>query len=146
VFDRLTEGIVEDGAAEPWQRVLAPGQSELAARVGSQVLCEPVGCGQSFIGAVLAGNKSGHDADLASGEMRFVQAMARFLGVYYQNTARFAELRQLFEGTLGSLVASIDAKDPYTRGHSERVALLARHMAEKLNLPPEQVENYRIAG
>src|SRR4030095_3471388 len=97
VFDRLTEGIVEDGAAEPWQRVLAPGQSELAARVGSQVLCEPVGCGQSVIGAVLAGNKSGDDADLASGEMRFVQAMAGFLGGYYQTLARFAESAQLFE-------------------------------------------------
>src|SRR5262249_50759563 len=42
--------------------------------------------------------------------------------------------------------ASIDAKDRYTRGHSERVGLMASKMAEVLGLDKKLVEQYRIAG
>ncbi|MGH9362135.1 MAG: HD domain-containing phosphohydrolase, partial [Thermoanaerobaculia bacterium] len=45
--------------------------------------------------------------------------------------------RELFIGSLRAFAAAIDAKDPYTRGHSERVATLARTVARHLGLPEE---------
>ena len=42
--------------------------------------------------------------------------------------------RELFIGSLRAFTAAIDAKDPYTRGHSERVASVARTIARSLGL------------
>lgn len=44
------------------------------------------------------------------------------------------------------LASLIDAKDPYTGGHSRRVARLAQAMAESLGLGPSEVEHSRAAG
>jgi putative nucleotidyltransferase with HDIG domain len=45
--------------------------------------------------------------------------------------------RELFIGSLRAFAAAIDAKDPYTRGHSERVAALSRTIARHLGLQEE---------
>jgi putative nucleotidyltransferase with HDIG domain len=45
--------------------------------------------------------------------------------------------RDLFIGSLRAFAAAIDAKDPYTRGHSERVAAVSRVIARHLLLSEE---------
>jgi putative nucleotidyltransferase with HDIG domain len=45
-----------------------------------------------------------------------------------------------------SLALAVEAKDPYTKGHSERVAEVSEHLAAVMGLPPAQVERVRIAG
>ena len=45
--------------------------------------------------------------------------------------------RDLFVGSMRSFVAAIDAKDPYTRGHSERVATYSRTISKFLGLSEE---------
>jgi HD-GYP domain-containing protein (c-di-GMP phosphodiesterase class II) len=49
-------------------------------------------------------------------------------------------------GLLHSLTSAIDAKDAYTCGHSERVALLGRHLAMEIALPDPEVEEIYMAG
>jgi HD-GYP domain-containing protein (c-di-GMP phosphodiesterase class II) len=56
------------------------------------------------------------------------------------------ENRQLFLGTVKSLAAAIDGKDPYTRGHSERVARFSLAIADRLGLPDEEIEKLRISA
>ena len=53
---------------------------------------------------------------------------------------------QLFISSIRSLAAAIDARDPYTRGHSERVTRYARTIARQLDLPPEQVRNIEVGA
>jgi putative nucleotidyltransferase with HDIG domain len=50
--------------------------------------------------------------------------------------------QELFLETIKTLAAAIDAKDPYTRGHSERVAAYSRIIAKHLGLPAD--EQHRI--
>jgi putative nucleotidyltransferase with HDIG domain len=45
-----------------------------------------------------------------------------------------------------AFVAAIDAKDPYTRGHSERVAAFSRTIARYLQLPEEVQHKVWISG
>ncbi|HEX2253732.1 MAG TPA: HD domain-containing phosphohydrolase [Thermoanaerobaculia bacterium] len=54
--------------------------------------------------------------------------------------------RELFIGSLRAFAAAIDAKDPYTRGHSERVAALSRTIARHLGLPEEIQHRVWIAA
>jgi HD-GYP domain-containing protein (c-di-GMP phosphodiesterase class II) len=56
------------------------------------------------------------------------------------------ENRELFLGTVKALAAAIDGKDPYTRGHSERVARFSVAIAQRLDLSDEEVEKIRISA
>ncbi len=48
-------------------------------------------------------------------------------------------LREQNELSIQSLIAAIEAKDPFTRGHSDRVAALARRLAQTVGLRPNQI-------
>ncbi len=61
-----------------------------------------------------------------------------------QRAAR--ENRELFLSSIRALAEAIDAKDPYTRGHSERVARYASAIAEEMGLSAEEVERVRLAA
>jgi cyclic di-GMP phosphodiesterase len=54
---------------------------------------------------------------------------------------RMAELtNELLIGTIRALVAAVDAKDPYTATHSERVTRLALRLGKALDLPPDRLK------
>jgi HD-GYP domain-containing protein (c-di-GMP phosphodiesterase class II) len=61
-----------------------------------------------------------------------------------QKAAR--ENQELFLSSIRALAAAIDAKDPYTRGHSERVARYSAAIAKSLELPAEDVRKARLSG
>lgn len=61
-----------------------------------------------------------------------------------QRAAR--ENRELFLASIRALAEAIDAKDPYTRGHSDRVAAYAAAIASEMGLPPGQVEQIRLSA
>ncbi len=52
----------------------------------------------------------------------------------------YMEVRQVYLNTLEALASALDAKDAYTRGHSERVAKYAVGIARELKLPEDQIE------
>ena len=57
-----------------------------------------------------------------------------------------AKLERLAVATLEALVNALEAKDPYARGHSARVADLAATVASQLELDDDDVERIRMAG
>jgi HD-GYP domain-containing protein (c-di-GMP phosphodiesterase class II) len=52
----------------------------------------------------------------------------------------------LFVNSVRMLAAAIDAKDPYTRGHSERVARYSIGIGKNLSLPDKEMRNLRISA
>lgn len=60
--------------------------------------------------------------------------------------AAAAENRDLFLGSIRMLAAAIDEKDPYTRGHSGRVAKYSMIIAEGLNLSTDDLDRLRISA
>ncbi len=54
--------------------------------------------------------------------------------------------RELFIGTVKGLAAAIDGKDPYTRGHSERVSRFSIAIAQRLGLTDDEIEKIRISA
>jgi len=56
------------------------------------------------------------------------------------------ENRELFLNSIKMLVAAIDAKDPYTKGHSERVTFYSVTIGEYLNLPETELDKIQIGA
>ena len=56
------------------------------------------------------------------------------------------ENRELFLGSIRMLAAAIDEKDPYTRGHSDRVARYCLLLGGQLGLTAEELDRLRIAA
>lgn len=66
---------------------------------------------------------------------------------YIQDLQRSVEANhELFLGTVKALSAAIDGKDPYTRGHSERVSRFSTATAEGLGLEADEIEKIRISA
>ncbi|HEX9457243.1 MAG TPA: HD domain-containing phosphohydrolase [Candidatus Acidoferrum sp.] len=56
------------------------------------------------------------------------------------------ENRELFIGSIRMLAAAIDEKDPYTRGHSGRVAKYSTLIGQELALSAEELDKLRISA
>ncbi|SDA75050.1 HDOD domain-containing protein [Butyrivibrio sp. INlla18] len=48
--------------------------------------------------------------------------------------------------SMNTFINFIDAKDPYTRGHSKRVAMYAAEIAKRMRLPEDDIQNIYYAG
>jgi HD-GYP domain-containing protein (c-di-GMP phosphodiesterase class II) len=59
---------------------------------------------------------------------------------------RAEENKELFMGSIRMLANAIDEKDPYTRGHSERVAYYSACVAKHLGMSAEEVERVHLSG
>lgn len=148
-FERMVIDRFGDKKHGDWTRLLDPSAGGVAGLVGSEVVVEQITHDREVVGVLLAGNKRGDCpmvSDVASGEMMFLEATANLMGVFHENIARFDEQKQMFMGTLTALTASIDAKDEYTRGHSERVAYLGARLAEAMRMNAQAVELIHTTG
>jgi putative nucleotidyltransferase with HDIG domain len=59
---------------------------------------------------------------------------------------RYVETRELFEQTIGALANAVDARDRYTRGHSNRVSRISEAMCRVMKLPELEIEKIKWAG
>lgn len=88
----------------------------------------------------------GAQAPFVTREAKLLRATGRQAALAIRNRALVDELHSLFVSTIQALVAAIEAKDPYTCGHSRRVAETARATAQALGLPDAQVEAIHTAA
>jgi putative nucleotidyltransferase with HDIG domain len=73
--------------------------------------------------------------------------MSRELAGYdAENRRLIAALERGYLDTIRSLAAAVDAKDPYTRGHAERVATLAVAVGRELGLDAETLRDLEYGG
>ncbi|MFH1371708.1 MAG: HD-GYP domain-containing protein [Planctomycetota bacterium] len=102
-----------------------------------------------IIGMLVAINRL-DKPDFDSTDVKLFTSVASECAVFIENNRLFSELKELFIGSLKALTRSIDAKDRYTRGHSERVAFIskwiAEHLAETEQLDQEQIQKVYLAG
>jgi len=105
--------------------------------------------GTSVIGIMVAINRIDKQ-DFDSIAIKLFNSVASSCAVFIENGRLFRDLKELFIGSLKALTNSIDAKDQYTRGHSERVAFISRWIAERFSetepMEEEQIHKIYLAG
>ena len=66
-------------------------------------------------------------------DVEFLDDLASLAAIALENARLYQEIRRMFEGFVKASIVAIEAKDPVTHGHSERVANLTVAMAETIN-------------
>lgn len=75
-----------------------------------------------------------------------LSALSGFAGNALENALLYDELKTTFHSVIEVLAATIDAKHPYTAGHTARVAEYACGIAAELGLDHEEIEILRVAA
>ncbi|MCG8333806.1 MAG: GAF domain-containing protein, partial [Proteobacteria bacterium] len=99
-----------------------PGQV-LQCEIGNYIIA-PIITNHGTVGAISACGKN-NSKSFSSLESRLVLSIANKLANCHENQTLYTHQQELLMGTLRALISSIDAKDPYTCGHSERVAKIS---------------------
>ncbi|MEZ6134995.1 MAG: HD domain-containing phosphohydrolase [Pirellulaceae bacterium] len=84
--------------------------------------------------------------EIGSIEASLLEAAALMLGSHAANNQLFREKESLVVEIIHTLVGVIEAKDVYTVGHSDRVALIARRLGQELGLAPETCHDIFLSG
>jgi hypothetical protein len=88
--------------------------------VTRSLMCVPLMVHTSLIGVLEVLNRL-DETDFTERDLDTLKAVAATAAIAIENTRLQHSLEQGYKATMRSLAAAIDAKDPYTRGHSQRV-------------------------
>lgn len=77
---------------------------------------------------------------------QMLDAISAIAATQLENAQLYEEQKKTFESFVETLASTIDARDPLTAGHSNRIALYSEELAKKLNLPQKRREMIRYAA
>ena len=109
-----------------------------------QLLAVPLQRQEQILGCLFALDKN--EGEFDSVDTKLLNSIANESAIYLENAMLFEDVHGLMMGLLHSLTSAVDAKDAYTCGHSERVALVSRHLAQQMGLADHDVEQIYMAG
>ncbi|MEW6094964.1 MAG: HD domain-containing phosphohydrolase [bacterium] len=84
--------------------------------------------------------------DLTQDDLNIISILSSQIAVSIENAQLFNQIKKFFLNTVKALSSTIDAKDPYTYGHSERVSEYSLAIAEELGLNSKEKEEIQLAA
>ena len=75
-----------------------------------------------------------------------IEMITAQMAVALENARLYEDMRSLFINTVASLANAIDAKSPWTKGHSERVMHVSAAIAKEMGLDESMIERVRLGG
>lgn len=149
LFERLLAELQAGTDALLDSEVDVPFKYEWFGRV-KNIIAVPLYGKDKVIGMMVATNRL-DKADFDSIDVKLFNSVANECAVFIENESLFRELKELLIGSLKALTNSIDAKDQYTRGHSERVAFISKWIAEHYaqitgELTTDEIQKIYLAG
>jgi response regulator RpfG family c-di-GMP phosphodiesterase len=79
-------------------------------------------------------------------ELTLLSALAQKAGLSMENQALYESIYTTLTDTLLSLVSTIEARDPYTKDHSQRVTQWAVQIAHVMGMGQDEVDVMKFAG
>jgi HD-GYP domain-containing protein (c-di-GMP phosphodiesterase class II) len=115
-----------------------------ACEAVSNVIAIPLVVEGKLIGALMGLNRV--EGDFDSVDLKLISSIAQQAEVFLANSRLYADMQDLLMGVLHALTATIDAKDRYTCGHSQRVALISKRLAEESGFSAGRIRQLYLAG
>jgi PAS domain S-box-containing protein/putative nucleotidyltransferase with HDIG domain len=79
-------------------------------------------------------------------EMKLIESKDAFFNMLKELDISYKEIKVLYESLIHSFVNAIDAKSPWTKGHSERVTNYSVAIAKEMGLMEKEIEMLRMAA
>ncbi|MCZ6691726.1 MAG: FHA domain-containing protein, partial [Planctomycetota bacterium] len=132
-------------------KVIAKGEAVRAVKRDADggtsrfILCSPLKHRRGLSG-VLYLEAASREEPHSKADLELFSALAFKASSVLENALLYRDLRDLFYGTVETLVDTIQEKDRYTSGHSRRVALYCGALSEELELSRVDRRNLRLAA
>lgn len=115
------------------------------------ILLAPINIGEKNLGIIEVINYNGwkdrvSQQVFSAEDEQMLYTLANQIALFLQTVVNYEESREAYLEIIRSLVNAIEARDPYTRGHSEQTTKYAVSIAQKLALPAEIIEIVRYAA
>jgi putative nucleotidyltransferase with HDIG domain len=117
-----------------------------------EIISVPIREGNRLFGWLIALNHTGasditnSEAEFGTVEACLLASVATILGIHCGNIALYHEQSDFFSSVVRALTSAIDAKDPYTCGHSDRVARLSVAIARQLECDKDDLNTIYLSG
>ncbi|MEW6075697.1 MAG: HD-GYP domain-containing protein [Candidatus Omnitrophota bacterium] len=124
---------------------LDTAQQDPGAIYEPPLIAAPLVVHEQIWGAICISGKT--EAEIFSEEdLNILTNLAYQIAVSLENFTLNAEVEKIYFETISALALAVEAKDKYSRGHSDRVAKYAVAIAEYLRLSPEDLHTLRDAA
>jgi HD-GYP domain-containing protein (c-di-GMP phosphodiesterase class II) len=110
-----------------------------------QLIVVPITEGENLFGWLAAFNHV-DDEEFGTVEANLLTSIGTLLGIHNGNRDLYRQQSELLANVVRALVSAIDAKDPYTSGHSDRVARYAVRLALELEVDPKLLNTIYMSG
>ncbi|MDX1944160.1 MAG: HD-GYP domain-containing protein [Pirellulaceae bacterium] len=110
-----------------------------------QVVIVPMAEGERVFGWLALVNHS-RDGEFGTVEASLLNSIGAMLGIHSANRDLYRQQSEFLASVVRAFSSAIDAKDPYTCGHSDRVARIAVRLAKEMGCDPELLHTLYMAG
>ncbi len=117
-----------------------PGRPNVAGRA----IYLPLRAGSVPVGVLVVESRS--TAPLGDIELRTLATVASQLALTVRSMRLAEELRATLDASVEAIASAVEARDGYTELHCRRLALFCVSMAQRLGLPPSEVEAIRLGA
>ena len=109
------------------------------------LICAPLIVKDEIIGTITLANK-GDLSSFKEQDLELLTTIAAQASVAIKNVHLYEDQQTTYLNTMQALVSAVEASDPYTRGHSERVTRYAQILGRQLNLSSDAFKRLERAS
>ncbi|MHB8882780.1 MAG: HD domain-containing phosphohydrolase [Thermodesulfovibrionales bacterium] len=133
--------IINDAQSDPRFFKGADKKSSFDTR---NMICVPVRTKDRMLGVLQAINK--REGSFSDDDRDVLTALANQVATAIENANLYNELKETFYGTAQALAETIEKRDPYTGGHTQRVMLYSIEIGKMMGLPEKELEDLKLAA
>ncbi len=106
------------------------------------MMCAPLQTNDARLGVMIAAGNEPFSAN----DLKLLTTLASHGAIVLRNAQLYTELQAQFQATISVLAETIEKRDPYTAGHTQRVTDYAVKTAELLGLPEKEISDLRLSA
>ena len=119
--------------------------NKIVGHIVKDTIVVPLKPRDTLLGVIQVCNKHGNSGYTYE-DLDLIKILGSQIAFVIQNAELFNDLEKAYLDTLSALTNAIDAKDKYTRGHSDRVTEISVKLAKEIGVPEKDIERIRLGA
>jgi len=141
VFEKGELTVINDLESEGFKK----DYSEYDSFISAPFICSPLAGPNLKLGVINVTNKR-NNMPITDDDADIISYISKTASIAINNQLNEVKIEESYLETIKSLAGAIEAKDSYTRGHSDRVSKLSVGIAIEMGLSMEEIRILKFAG